>query len=84
MNYFEVSVTKIMTKSCVFAWRLPYPMTTITKAIMTQTMIPARKRRRTMKSRLVSIAITNPLQRVHGEMGVGVGGRRRCVRGETS
>lgn len=41
-------------------------MTRITKAIMIQTMIPARKRRRTMKSRLVSIAITNPLERVDG------------------
>ena len=45
---------------------LPYPMTTITMAIITQTMIPARKRRRTMKSRLVSIAITNPLERLEG------------------
>lgn len=39
-------------------------MTSITKTIMTQTMIPARKRRRTMKSRLRSMAITKPLQRV--------------------
>ncbi len=42
-------------------------MTAITKTIMTQTMIPARKRRRTMKSRLVSIAMTSPLQRDEGE-----------------
>lgn len=50
------------TKSCLL-WVLPYPITSITMAIMTQTMIPARKRRRTMKSRLVSIAMTNPLER---------------------
>lgn len=58
-------MTNRMTVSCV-CWPLPYAMTRITKAIMIQTMIPARKRRRTMKSRLVSIAITNPLERVDG------------------
>lgn len=42
-------------------------MTRITRTIITQTMIPAKKRRRTMKSRLVSIAITNPLERVDDE-----------------
>lgn len=42
-------------------WSLPYPMTRITMTIMTHTMIPARKRRRTMKRRLMSMAITNPL-----------------------
>lgn len=36
-------------------------MTRITMTIMTHTMIPARKRRRTMKRRLMSMAITNPL-----------------------
>lgn len=41
-------------------------MTSITNTIMTQTMIPARKRMRMMKSRLTSIAMTNPLERDDG------------------
>lgn len=68
-------------KHCVVR-PLPYPMTSITKTIITQTMIPARKRRRTMKSRLVSIAITNPLERVdEDERG---GKDSQWVRGESS
>lgn len=68
-------------KHCVL-WPLPYPMTRITRTIITQTMIPAKKRRRTMKSRLVSIAITNPLERVDDERREGKDSQR--VRSESS
>ena len=43
-------------------FNLPYKMTRMTINIMTQTMMPARKRSRTMKIRLTTIAITRPLQ----------------------
>ena len=56
---------------------LPYPRTSITMTIMTQTMIPARKRSRTMKSRLVSIAITKPLQRGRNREAVSGGFREK-------
>lgn len=41
---------------------VPYPMTRITKTIMTQTMMPARNRSRTMKIKLMIMAITRPLE----------------------
>ena len=37
-------------------------MTRITMTIITQTIMPARKRRRTMNNRLVSMAMTKPLE----------------------
>lgn len=45
------------------AGHVPYPMTRITKMIMTQTMMPAKKRSRTMKIKLTTMAITRPLKR---------------------
>lgn len=41
----------------------PYPMTRITRTIMTQTITPARNRSSTMKIKLISMAITRPLGR---------------------
>lgn len=40
----------------------PYPSTRITITIITQTMIPARKRSSTMKIRLATMAMTRPLR----------------------